>query len=81
MPGANAAPPENVLEMPLMTTLLDPPMVNAIGTLTNCGRVFTDCSTSVAVYTPFASPAADAARVMVAGPVPDCGETTSQLDF
>jgi hypothetical protein len=57
----------------------EPPTTKVTGTLTNCGLVFCDWKTRVAVYTPFAKPAADAVTFTVVGPVAPSGDITSQL--
>src|ERR1035441_1876203 len=62
-----------------MTVLEDAPAVKVTGTLTNWGMVLTDWNKSVAAETPLSRPGEEATSLTVDGPIPDSGNTTSQL--
>src|SRR5579862_3187909 len=50
-----------------------------MGRFTYCGSVLVDWKARSARYTPLARPEADAVMFSTAGPVPESGETVSQL--
>jgi hypothetical protein len=74
IPGAKSVVNDAPFATPAMLTDDDAPTTNVTGTLSASGVPEGDCTTSIAEYAPFESPAADAETVIV---FPDC-ETVSQ---
>ncbi len=79
IPGANVSPPEKLFTKPAIEMLDDPPTVSVTTTFTTCGCAAVDAIDNTAVYAPGESPAADPDIVIVPPPVPDMGDTVSQL--
>ena len=63
------------LVTPPIVMLDDPPTVNEIGTLRNCGEPLVTLTSNVALYTPFERPAGDVVSVICPGSLPEVVES------
>src|SRR6266852_9505730 len=79
IPGAKALRNDAAFVTEVIFVVGDAPTSNTTGTLMYAGVVLAEVTISVAWYTPLASPAAEAWILNCAGPVPESGETVSQL--
>jgi hypothetical protein len=77
IPGAKIVLYEAAFVTPPILTLDDPPTVNVTGTLRYCGVPLATLTNTVALYTPFERPVADAVSVICPAPVPDAADNLS----
>ena len=78
-PGAPVRPPEKLFTRPARDIPDDPPpTVKVTTTFTACGTAFIEAIVTAAVYAP-GDKFAEAESVRVPAPLPDCGDTVSQL--
>jgi hypothetical protein len=79
IPGAAVKPAEKLFASPAIEMLEDAPTTSVTATLTTCGCDAADANESRAVYAPGDKPAVTPETAMVPAPLPDVGETDSQL--